>query len=264
MKYRYTFSILILGALLVGACDGITGGSESARSLADEANSFSVASAGDDELSEEQQLLYRQDAERLAIRFINGRDSTQTDIPETLIQNLYNGLVQIVISDHEKANEVTETYEIHARAPGPPREVLVEADSAAPWVDAWRNGDTETGNAEVDELIDRFDFSLAEFRELTHTLPAVMAILRSDRAINIFAAARLLAELPDVNDAYPNSVTDGNEISVLFFDDHLRYTFEYGFGDCPSGCLNQHTWKFKVFTDGTVEFIEESGDPLPT
>ncbi len=262
MKYLYAFSCLLLGAFLIGACEEISGSSESSGNLADEASTFSIASAGNDKLSEEQQLLYRQDAERLAIRFVNERDSTQTDIPEALIQNLYNGLVQIVNSDLEKAAEVTQTYQIHAREPGPPRDILVSADSSAAWVDAWRNGMTKTGNPGINSLIERFDFDLAEFREL-ESVAEVMAVLRADRVLNIFAVARLFAEHPDVRDAGPNSVTDGNEISVLFFGDHLRYIFEYGFGDCPSGCINRHSWKFKVFGDGTVEFIKEGGDPLP-
>jgi hypothetical protein len=262
MKFFYTFYLFLLSVLLIGACDEIAGSSESANALSDEAGSFSIASAGDEGLSEEQQLLYREDAERLAIRFINGRDSTQTNIPERLIQNLYNGLVHIVNSDLQKTAEVTETYQIHAREPGSPREVLVSADSAAPWVDAWRNGMTKTENPKIDELIDQFDFSLAEYNELQN-LPQILTVLRSKRAVNVLTVSRLFAEHPDVEDAFPNTVSDGSEITALLFDDHLRYTFEYGFGDCPSGCINRHSWKFKVFTDGTVEFIEENGDPLP-
>jgi hypothetical protein len=37
-----------------------------------------------------------------------------------------------------------------------------------------------------------------------------------------------------------------------------------GSGDCPAGCINQHTWRFTVSADGSVTATGESGDPLPT
>jgi hypothetical protein len=36
-----------------------------------------------------------------------------------------------------------------------------------------------------------------------------------------------------------------------------------GWGDCPSGCIERHTWVFMVTADGQVTLVEESGDPLP-
>jgi hypothetical protein len=37
-----------------------------------------------------------------------------------------------------------------------------------------------------------------------------------------------------------------------------------GSGDCPAGCISQHTWTFVVTADGSVTKVGESGDPLPT
>ena len=36
-----------------------------------------------------------------------------------------------------------------------------------------------------------------------------------------------------------------------------------GWGDCPAGCINHHTWVFDVAADGSVTKAGESGDPLP-
>ena len=36
-----------------------------------------------------------------------------------------------------------------------------------------------------------------------------------------------------------------------------------GWGDCPSGCIEQHTWVYRVTADGQVSLLEESGDPVP-
>jgi hypothetical protein len=37
-----------------------------------------------------------------------------------------------------------------------------------------------------------------------------------------------------------------------------------GWGDCPAGCINHHTWTLDVAEDGTVNPIGETGDPVPS
>jgi Carboxypeptidase regulatory-like domain len=36
-----------------------------------------------------------------------------------------------------------------------------------------------------------------------------------------------------------------------------------GWGDCPSGCINGHEWKYAVASTGAVSLVAESGDPVP-
>jgi hypothetical protein len=45
-------------------------------------------------------------------------------------------------------------------------------------------------------------------------------------------------------------------------DGAYRITLTVGWGDCPSGCINRHTWAFRVTATGDVTLLEESGDPL--
>jgi len=37
-----------------------------------------------------------------------------------------------------------------------------------------------------------------------------------------------------------------------------------GSGDCPAGCISQHTWTFTVSADGSVTKAGDSRDPGPT
>jgi hypothetical protein len=41
-----------------------------------------------------------------------------------------------------------------------------------------------------------------------------------------------------------------------------EYTIKMDWGDCPSGCIYEHFWEFKI-TDGTVKLLSEYGSPLP-
>jgi hypothetical protein len=36
-----------------------------------------------------------------------------------------------------------------------------------------------------------------------------------------------------------------------------------GWGDCPAGCIDHHTWVYEVTRAGAVELISEEGDPPP-
>lgn len=42
-----------------------------------------------------------------------------------------------------------------------------------------------------------------------------------------------------------------------------RVTFEVGWGDCPAGCIDRHTWTWDVARDGSLAFVGEDGTPLP-
>jgi hypothetical protein len=36
-----------------------------------------------------------------------------------------------------------------------------------------------------------------------------------------------------------------------------------GWGDCPAGCISEHTWVYAVAPDGTVTLQSEGGEPVP-
>jgi len=255
------FPVLLILLIIASSCT-VVGDSGTADRF-DWQNGESIVPANDELLSSEQRQLYRKDAEKLAVRHINELDSTQTEIPQKLVDLLYKGLVHIALSNDPKAKDVTETYNVHARMPVSPREIIVEADTTAEWISAWRNEITKTGNKELDTLIEQFNFTLVEYRELKHVLPTAMATLRSDQVINGYAVGRLFERLEDIESAGYDYVTDGSDIRVIFFENHLQYIYEYGFGDCPSGCIGNHRWKFNVYKDGDVVFAGEEGDPLP-
>jgi hypothetical protein len=40
--------------------------------------------------------------------------------------------------------------------------------------------------------------------------------------------------------------------------------FTVGWGDCPAGCIDKHTWTYAVGPDGTVTLQSEDGSPLPS
>jgi hypothetical protein len=47
-------------------------------------------------------------------------------------------------------------------------------------------------------------------------------------------------------------------------EDGFTVTFEVGWGDCPSGCIDRHRWTYAVSREGTVTLVDESGSPVPS
>lgn len=45
-------------------------------------------------------------------------------------------------------------------------------------------------------------------------------------------------------------------------DDGFEVTVHVGWGDCRSGCIYGHDWRFAVSVDGDLRLLEEIGDPL--
>jgi hypothetical protein len=41
-------------------------------------------------------------------------------------------------------------------------------------------------------------------------------------------------------------------------------TFRVGWGDCPAGCIDEHTWTYGVGADGSVTFVSETGPAVPS
>jgi hypothetical protein len=45
--------------------------------------------------------------------------------------------------------------------------------------------------------------------------------------------------------------------------DGYRVLVHAGWGDCPSGCIENHEWVYNVSPTGEVTLLEESGDDIP-
>jgi hypothetical protein len=45
--------------------------------------------------------------------------------------------------------------------------------------------------------------------------------------------------------------------------DGYRVTVHAGWGDCPSGCIEEHEWIYEVSSTGQVSLVDETGDPVP-
>jgi hypothetical protein len=45
--------------------------------------------------------------------------------------------------------------------------------------------------------------------------------------------------------------------------DGFEVVLRIGWGDCPAGCIDEHTWTYRVTPDGAVGFVGEQGPAVP-
>jgi len=80
------------------------------------------------------------------------------------------------------------------------------------------------------------------------------------------AAARVIEVYPslaDVGPKNPNMIGACCWYTGSETGDGFTVTFQVGWGDCPAGCINNHTWTFAVSKDGAVAITAEQGQPVP-
>lgn len=265
-KYTTLGIIFIVIFALFTSCEGLTdfGGVQSPIEWEDGPG---IVEAEDGNLSDSVKNEWKESARELALRAVIEQDSTMLEVPENLIRTFYNGLIHILKSGTPEAELAAIEFGVRARPAFKHDEVLVYPDTseASDWLNAWRNGETLTGNSSIDELIEKYELTLRNYSELQSQAVA-LAVLRSARFVNPIPIANDFAKLPVMSDSYTGVnmlVGDGSDIKADVRQTSVRYRFEYGWGDCPAGCISRHFWGFSVNADGDVDFFGEGGNALP-
>jgi hypothetical protein len=82
-----------------------------------------------------------------------------------------------------------------------------------------------------------------------------------------FDAARLaLAQQPRFAGIAPideNLIGQAAWYRVTESSDGWQVLIRIGWGDCPAGCISEHTWTYAVGRGGGVELVSDEGDALP-
>lgn len=223
---------------------------------------IAIVQADTTNIPEQKRERYRLDAEIMSVYYINERDSLQEKLPKKLIDIFYNGLLHVYNSDLKAAELVTKKYDIHVFQRGLSRRIFLTINEGAKWMQAWLNGKLRTGNKAIDQLVEKYEFTLKQVDDYK-VLEGYGVVLYSGEPFNQFAVADHFRVLEDIRSASPGfSLGDGNRIKFKMGEDYIKYIFSRGYGDCLSGCISRENWSFKVFRDGTIKFIKKWSGPV--
>lgn len=221
------------------------------------------SNVSDSALPDSTRRAYYEDAARLALRErsrTNDPANEPVELPDDLVQTFYRALLLVYNAvDLEARDAVVVDYPVHTFFAPDLYRLVIGVDTTQAWVKALRRRETLTGEAQVDQLLQQYELALNFY------LPqSTYLVLQSKRPLNIAALGKRFQEVNGVNEAFPNIWLGGDrdiQASMSTRAIHLRY--EYGWGDCLSGCLARHYWQFYVHNDGRVEFVREWGSPPP-
>lgn len=212
--------------------------------------------------------MYQSDADRLTIRAFYDQNSIYMDsieIPEVYSDTVLEALIAVynAIGLPER-DSVVSIFDIHSFPNPTLNGFMVKADSSLAWMIQLKQGITPTGVSEIDSLMDLYDLTINDYSTLTFGNPGSHLVVFDSKNINITALSNVFLNMEGVEYVDPNGwAGDGNNITSTVDSDHVELIYSFGWGDCPSGCIYRHYWKFKVYFDCSVEFVSSYGSIIP-
>lgn len=133
------------------------------------------------------------------------------------------------------------------------RKLILVCDTSELWGKELSLGNLNTGFLKLDSMIDlyRFDsvhesFIYPNRRWFT---------LYSDSFYNMIALSLQFDSLYGVLASPYNFIGDGNDIYDSVGVNTIDLAFSYGWNDCEVSCINRKFWRYRVFTDCSVEYL---------
>ncbi|MCP4439772.1 MAG: hypothetical protein GY810_12580 [Aureispira sp.] len=209
--------------------------------------------------------IYKRDATRLSIRLLNKelRLSQQTvDVPEELVQAVYNALVAIRVSDYSAIDTISQKYYIRSFPVPNVENIILVADHDAPWLEPLKHRERLTGSESINEIIRKYQLNITRMVYLDEE--RVGLLLQSSKPLNIPALTlEFFTEegIGSINEVLPFG--DGNDISINRTKKGWELTYSLGFGDCMHQCQKRFDWKFTVSESGEVAYLGSAGHTIP-
>ena len=223
---------------------------------------FPIISAADDsQLSDSLKIVFKENAARLALHYLYETDScfAEIDIPRNITRSLYNA--QLHIYQNSQLPTVDTVFNIYGIKTFPfpvLHEFFIGISVFVPWITNFLNGNHPTGNSIADSLINKYKLYFKS------SLRNEWYLIRTDTAINTKEMSELFSVLPGIMYAEPiGYVGDGSDVTVAVLNDsEIQFSYLLKWGDCPSGCIYRHFWRFNINENGGVDFAGSGGDSL--
>jgi hypothetical protein len=212
--------------------------------------------------------IYRNDADRLTLKRFYRNDSKFADsinIPNHISDTVLKALIAVYnVKSIPARDTVIDQFGIHTFNDFSINRFQLDADSNLGWVKNLVKGKIPCGNTHIDSLIIPYNFKVESYGK-SFPQSAYRIVMRSDSNYNIEELTKKLKRAPEVISARSLiSYGDGNRILDSIYTDHVELIYSYGWGDCQAGCINRRYWKFNVYFDCSVEFVNSYGKRLGT
>ena len=214
---------------------------------------------------------YLTDAKILALRHLYETNNSYKDsvtIPITLINSVLRDLAavyQISITTSTIVpifNYCGVDCGIHCQPYPNISDFGIFVDTSYQWVKNIYAGNLISSNDTVDALVNQYGliYGSADYTPLWNAIEVFTSY-----PINVTALGKEFERISGVNMVNTSaSSLDGNNITMADSGLYREYVFDYGFGDCWTGCIGHHYWKFRVYSNCIVEYMGEYGNQIPS
>lgn len=214
---------------------------------------------------------YERDAKGMAVKRmqeLGSPDFGSIEIPQIWQDSILEGMAAILNAPNmPAADSVFNLYCVHDGAFNPVvYGIIIGVDTESPIAAAWASGQTLTGNAFLDSILTRYQFTL------TNYISFGAGVLYTPKLLNLYAVGSVLtANVPGIQYGEPDAIIGGaGRIAYSVEADGVRqYDFRYEWSDCFDGCDNYYQWSFRVAPDCSVTYLGSETDgffgvePLP-
>lgn len=231
-------------------------------------NSYSQTVSSSCNLNDTIAPLYKNDADRLAVRRAFKTNSNYKDsvsISSQVSDNYLRALIAVYNATAiPQRDTVIKKCQIHTVHKPQLNDFAIGADSNLIWLKNIRYNISPTGNATIDNAISKYSLQKTQFNAYAFSKNHY-ASFNAGFNINTTALGVQIGTVTGVIFSGPNAVAwDGSDIKDSINPNFILLTYSYEWGDCIVGCLFGRYWQFKVHNDCSVEYIGTFGNaPLP-
>lgn len=247
MKNRVLL-ILLFGVYLFYACDSETTANFPTQIIQDSRVSDSIFE------------ILLDDARLICMDYYTNEEMEELEgieFKEYHVAPILAALQTVYLDSVSTASMDIKKYDVHALCPEQIHKSYIKIDTTSENFNSWKNYDF-SDNLNLDLLIDEYDLQLDSIGKDSY-------VVKTPIGINHESLSRELAKFPFILEANSaNCIGDGSHIELIYLSpDFIHLIYSYGWGDCPSGCINRHYWELGIYGSGAIEFMGESGKDLP-
>lgn len=218
---------------------------------------------------------YDFDATKLAIRELynnNATDTAEIVVAEEHKENIMAALLAV----HQayslpSRDEVVDFFNIHALEAPVTNSFVLYVDTSFAWVREWENSEIFTGLDAIDSWVDSFDLVLSRSTEMVYNEDLggdyLKVSIQTNHQLNMKPLMAAFVQVDGVvgadQEVYESDTQKDIKYEYNEPGNYVNLTYSYGWGDCQTGCTNEHFWTFRVdLNDCTVELTSDGGDIL--
>lgn len=198
---------------------------------------------------------YSEDIRSMAVDYMwqTSQDTDAIVVPAVHFNTVAEGLSAILNSGLPEADSIFNIFCVHniggISSLMSKREMIVYFNAAVPWTQAWVNGNSMTGNAYIDSLVNTYGFEVYDYQHYPGFPPVYQhrVLIKAHTVFNIDAAMDAFMEDDGITYAEPNGWIGGAGVLGMEVSGALRtFTIKHEWADCFDGCDEGIQWTFAV------------------